>query len=87
MSQRRKQIRAAWDVLTLERDVALVPQSMGLRQPTKQDHRHTVGKPFVVPADAVYVVGTPVPLHPQGALVLDELCQRHLEPLQSRTPD
>ena len=37
-------------------------------------------------ADPVYMVGVPIPLHQQSAVALDQLCQRHLAPMESPTP-
>ena len=79
----KEQIRAAWDVLLLEKDVGLAPLPAAPGQPTKVDYRRTLGAHYVPPADRVYVVGVPVPLHQQAAVILDHLRQRHLAPLEA----
>ena len=58
----KEQIRGAWEVL-LEEDVGLAPLPHAPGQPTKVDYRRTLGARYVPPADPVYVVGVPVPLH------------------------
>ena len=77
----REQIRAAWDVILLEKDVGLAPLPSAPGQPTKVDYRRTLGARYVPPADPVYVVG--VQLHQQAAVALDQLRQRHLAPLEA----
>ena len=79
----KERIRAAWDVLLLEKDVGLAPLPAAPGQPTKVDYRRTLGARYVPPADPVYVVGVPVPLHQQAAVALDQLRQRHLAPLEA----
>ena len=79
----KERIRAAWDVLLLEKDVGLAPLPATPGQPTKVDYRRTLGARYVPPADPVYVVGVPVPLHQQAAVALDQLRQRHLAPLEA----
>ena len=79
----KEQIRAAWDVILLEKDVGLAPLPTTPGQRTKVDYRRTLGARYVPPADPVYVVGVPVPLHQQAAVALDQLCQRHLAPLEA----
>ena len=77
------QIRAAWDVILLEKDVELAPLPTAPGQPTKVDYRRTLGAQYIPPADPVYVVGVPVPLHEQAAVALDQLRQGHLAPLEA----
>ena len=79
----KEQIRAAWDVILLEKDVGLAPLPSAPRHPTKVDYRRTLGVRYVPPADPVYVVGVPVPLHRQAAVALDQLRQRHVAPLEA----
>ena len=79
----KEQIRAAWDVILVEKDVGLAPLPTAPGQPTKVDYRRTLGAQYVPPADPVYVVGVPVPLHQQAAVALDQLRQRHLAPLEA----
>ena len=79
----KERIRAAWDVLLLEKDVGLAPVPAAPGKPTKVDYRRTLGARYVPPADPVYVVGVPVPLHQQAAVALDQLRQRHLAPLEA----
>ena len=79
----KERVRAAWDVLLLEKDVGLAPLPAAPGQPTKVDYRRTLGARYVPPADPVYVVGVPVPLHQQAAVALDQLRQRHLAPLEA----
>ena len=79
----KEQIRAAWDVILMEKDVGLAPLPTAPGQPTKVDYRRTLGARYVPPADLVYVVGVPVPLHQQAAVALDQLRQRHLAPLEA----
>ena len=79
----KQQIRAAWDFLLLEKDVGLAPLPAAPGQPTKVDYRRTLGARYVPPADPVYVVGVPVPLHQQAAVALDQPRQRHLAPLEA----
>ena len=79
----KERIRAAWDVLLREKDVGLAPLPAAPGQPTKVDYRRTLGARYVPPADPVYVVGVPVPLHQQAAVALDQLRQRHLAPLEA----
>ena len=82
----KEQIRAAWDVVLLEKDVGLVPLPRGPGQPTKVDYRRTLRASYVPPADPVYAVGVPVHLHQQAAVALDQLRQRHLAPLEALSP-
>ena len=79
----KERIRAAWDVLFLEKDVGLAPLPAAPGQPTKVDYRRTLGARYVPPADPVYVPGVPVPLHQQAAVALEQLRQRHLAPLEA----
>ena len=79
----KEQIRAAWDVILLEKDVGLATLPTAPGQPTKVDYHRTLGARYVPPADPVYVVGVPVPLHQQAAVALDQLRQRHLAPLEA----
>ena len=79
----KEQIRAACDVILPEKDVGLAPLPTAPGQPTKVDHRCTLGARYVPPADPVYVVGVPMPLHQQAAVALDQLRQRHLAPLEA----
>ena len=79
----KERIRAAWDVLLLEKDIGLAPLPAAPGQPTKVDYRRTLGARYVPPADPVYVVGVLVPLHQQAAVALDQLRQRHLAPLEA----
>ena len=79
----KERIRAARDVLLLEKHVGLAPLPAAPGQPTKVDYRRTLGARYVPPADPVYVVGVPVPLHQQAAVALDQLRQRHLAPLEA----
>ena len=69
----KQQIRAAWDVILLEKDVRLAPLPTAPGQRTIVDYRLTLGARYVPPADAIYVVGVPVPLHQQAAVALDQL--------------
>ena len=77
----QEQIRAAWDVILLEKDVGFAPLPSAPGQPTKVDYRRMLGARYVPLAHPVYVVGVPVPLHQQAAVALDQLRQRHLAPL------
>ena len=79
----KEQIRAAWDVILLEKDVGLAPLPSAPGQPTKVDYRGTLGARYVPPADPVYVVGVPVQFHQQAAVAMDQLRQRHLAPLEA----
>ena len=79
----KEQIRAAWDVILLEKDVGLAPLPSAPGQPTKVDYRRTLGARYVPPADPVYVVGVKVQLHQRAAVALDQLRQRHLAPLEA----
>ena len=79
----KEQIRAAWDVILLEKDVGLAPLPSAPGQPTKVDYRRTLGARYVPPADPVYVLGFPVQLHQQAAVALDQLRHRHLAPLEA----
>ena len=79
----KEQIRAAWDVILLEKDVGLAPLPRTPWQPTKVDYRRTLGARYVPPADPFYAVGVPVHLHQQAAVALEQLCQRHLSPLEA----
>ena len=53
----KEQIRAAWDVILLEKDVGLAPLPSAPGQPTEVDYRRTLGARYVPPADPVYAVG------------------------------
>ena len=66
----RGQIRAAWDIILLEKDVGLAPLPQQPEQPTKVDYRRTLGSQYVPPADPD-MVGVPVSLHQQAAVALD----------------
>ena len=79
----KEQIRAAWDVILLEKDVGVAPLPSAPGQPTKVDYRRTLGPRYVAPADPVYVVGVPVQLHQQAAVAMDQLRQRHLASLEA----
>ena len=79
----KEQIRAAWDVILLEKDVGLAPLPAAPGRPTKVDYRRTLGARYVPLADLVYVVGVPAPLHQQAAVALDQQRQRHLAPLEA----
>ena len=79
----KEQIRAALDVILLEKDVGLAPLPTAPGQPTEVDYRRTFGAQYVPPADPVYVVGVPVPLHQKAAVALDQLRQWHLAPLEA----
>ena len=79
----KEQLRAAWDVILLEKAVGLAPLPTAPGQPTKVDCRRTLGARYAPPADRVYVVGVPVPLHQQAAVAPDQLRQRHLTPLEA----
>ena len=79
----KEQIRAAWDVILLEKDLGLAPLPSAAGQPTKVDYRRTLGARYVPPADPIYVVGVPVQLHQQAAVALDKLRQRQLAPLEA----
>ena len=79
----KEHIRAAWDVILLEKNVGLVPLPRVPGQPTKVDYRLALGARYVPPEDPVYAVGVPVQLHQQAAVALDQLRQRHLARLQA----
>ena len=83
LSRLKEQIRAAWDVILLEKDVGLAPLARTPGQPTKVDYRRTLGARYVPPADPVYAVGVLIHLHQQAAVALDQLRQRHLAPLEA----
>ena len=79
----KEQIRVAWDVILLEKDVGLAPLPSAPGQPTKVDYRRTLAARYVPPADPVYVVGVPVQLHQQAQVARDQLRQRHTAPLEA----
>ena len=79
----KEQIRAAWDVILLEKDVGLAPLPYTPGRPIKVDHRRTLEARYVPPADPVYAVGVPVHVHQRAAVALDHLHQRHLAPLET----
>ena len=79
----KEQIRAAWDVILLEKDVGLAPLPSAPGQPTKVDYRRTLGDRYVPPADPVYIVVVPVQLHQQAAVAPEELRQWRLAPLEA----
>ena len=79
----KEQIRAAWDVILLEKDVGLAPLPGAPGQPTKIDYRRKLGARSVPPADPVYAVGVPVHPRQQAAVALHQLCQWHLAPLEA----
>ena len=79
----KEQIRAAWDVILLEKDVGLAPLPSTPGQPTKVDYHRMLGARYVPLADPVYVVGVLVQLHQQAAVALDQLRQWHLAPLEA----
>ena len=67
----KEQIRAAWDVILLKKDVGLAPLPHAPGQPTKVDYRRTLGARYLPPADPVYAVGVLLHLHQQAAVALD----------------
>ena len=79
----KEQIRAARDVILLEKDVRLAPLPGAPGQPAKVDYCRMLGARYVPLADPVYVVGGPVQLHQQTAVALDQLRQRHLATLEA----
>ena len=79
----KEQIRAAWDVILLKKDVGLAPLPRAPGQPTTADYLRTLGARYVPSAGPVYAVGVPVHHHQQAAVALDEQSQRHLAPLEA----
>ena len=78
----KEQIRAAWEVILLEKDVGLAPLTHRPR-PTHQGGLPPHFGSAVRTPGGSYVMGVPMPLHQQAAVALDQLRQRHLAPLEA----